>query len=45
MLNTRIVAAGETGSCFNNDNLRKTYGGQLNILSETAQVIAQKEGR
>ena len=45
MLNTRIVAAGETGSCFTNDNLRKTYGGQLNILSETAQVIARKEGR
>ena len=44
MLNTRIVAAGETKSNFTDENLRKTYGGQLTVLSETAQEMAHRQG-
>ena len=43
LLNMRMVAAGPTGQVFNDANLRKTYGGQLAILSQTAE--AMEKGR
>lgn len=41
MLNMRLIAAGPADEMFNNDNLRKTYGGRLNILSEVAEAVAR----
>lgn len=50
MLNTRCVAAGPTSEVFTEENLEKTYGGQLNILSrigdqlkESAFPVREKE--
>jgi manganese/zinc/iron transport system ATP- binding protein len=40
MLNTRIVAAGKTADCFTEDNLKKTYGGHLTLLSEAANAMS-----
>ena len=40
MLNMRVVAAGPTAEVFNDDNLHKTYGGRLTLLSEAAQAVA-----
>lgn len=39
LLNMRIVAAGPTAAVFNQDNLRKTYGGQLTLLSQAAEAL------
>lgn len=41
LLNMRVVAAGSTGDVFNQENLRKTYGGKLSLLSEAAEKLAQ----
>lgn len=41
LLNMRIVAAGPTGVVFNEENLRKTYGGKLTLLSQAAEEIAR----
>ena len=41
MLNMRIVASGPTPEIFNNENLRKTYGGRLTLLDEAATALAQ----
>lgn len=38
-LNMRVVASGPTESVFNAENLRRTYGGQLTILSEAANAL------
>lgn len=43
LLNMRIVAAGPTESTFTRDNLFKTYGGRLTLLSEAADRISQRE--
>lgn len=40
MLNMRLVAIGPTESVFTEDNLRKTYGGRLNIISELADAVS-----
>jgi len=40
MLNMRIVAAGPTGDMYTDENLQKTYGGRLTLLSEAAQAMA-----
>ena len=40
LINMRIVAAGETEDVFTEDNLNKTYGGRLTVLSEAAQAVA-----
>lgn len=37
LLNLRVVAAGPTKEVFNQENLRKTYGGKLTLLSEAAE--------
>ncbi len=41
LLNMRVVAAGPTADIFNQENLRKTYGGKLSLLSEAAEKLAQ----
>jgi len=42
MLNMRVVAAGPTNEVFTNENLQKTYGGRLTVLSQAAQAIADQ---
>lgn len=42
MLNTIIIAHGETASVFTPDNLQKTYAGRLTLLDEVAEVLARK---
>jgi manganese/zinc/iron transport system ATP- binding protein len=41
LLNMRVVAAGPTRDVFTQDNLHKTYGGKLSLLSEAADKLAQ----
>jgi manganese/zinc/iron transport system ATP- binding protein len=38
-LNLRVVASGPTAEVFNDDNLRKTYGGKLSLLDHAAEAI------
>jgi manganese/zinc/iron transport system ATP- binding protein len=40
-MNMRIVAHGPTGEVFTEDNLRKTYGGKLTLLSEGAEALTR----
>ena len=42
MLNTRLVAAGPSEEVFNESNLEKTYGGQLNILNSIGEQLKKK---
>jgi manganese/zinc/iron transport system ATP- binding protein len=42
MLNMRVVASGPTGEVFTDDNLQKTYGGRLTVLSQAAQAMANQ---
>ena len=39
LLNMRIVACGPTAQVFTPENLQKTYGGKLNLLSEAARAL------
>lgn len=41
MMNVRLVASGEMKKTFTKDNLAKTYGGHLNILTEVREKIAK----
>jgi manganese/zinc/iron transport system ATP- binding protein len=41
MLNMRQIAVGPTETCFVPENLQKTYGGRLNIISEVAEAVAR----
>lgn len=41
LLNMRVVAAGPVADVFTNENLQKTYGGRLTLLSEAAEAIAR----
>ncbi len=41
MLNMRIVAAGPVSQAFTNENLHRTYGGKLTILSEAAEAVVR----
>ena len=41
LLNMRVVAAGRVSEVFTSENLHKTYGGKLTLLSEAAEAIAQ----
>ena len=43
MLNTRMIAAGPTEEVFVPEMLNKTYGGNLNILSEVLNLVSTKE--
>jgi manganese/zinc/iron transport system ATP- binding protein len=41
LLNLRLVKMGPVSEVFNNDNLKLTYGGKLNLLSEMAEKVAR----
>lgn len=41
LLNLRVVAAGPMKQIFTQDNLRKTYGAKLSLLSEAAEELAK----
>ncbi|MEO0482377.1 MAG: ABC transporter ATP-binding protein [Planctomycetota bacterium] len=41
LLNMRVVAAGSIVDVFTRDNLHKTYGGRLTLLSEAADAVAR----
>ncbi len=43
LLNMRVVAAGPVGSTFTQENLQKTYGGRLTLLSEAAEAVARAD--
>ncbi|MDP7005277.1 MAG: ABC transporter ATP-binding protein [Phycisphaerales bacterium] len=41
LLNMRVVAHGSVSDVFTEDNLKKTYGGRLTLLSEAADRLAR----
>ncbi len=41
LLNLRLIKLGPVQEIFNNENLRTTYGGKLNLLSEMAEKIGK----
>ncbi|MFI4873339.1 MAG: metal ABC transporter ATP-binding protein [Phycisphaerales bacterium JB061] len=41
LLNMRVVAAGPVAEVFTQENLQKTYGGRLTLLSEASEAIAR----
>lgn len=41
LLNMRVVAAGPTKDVFNDENLRRTYGGKLTLLTQAANELSQ----
>lgn len=41
LLNMRVVATGPVAEVFTRDNLHKTYGGRLTLLSEASEAIAR----
>lgn len=41
LLNMRVVAAGAVSEVFTRENLQKTYGGRLTLLSEAAEAVAR----
>lgn len=43
LLNMRVVAAGPVEHVFTQENLHKTYGGRLTLLSEAAEAIARRD--
>ncbi|MFZ5571111.1 MAG: metal ABC transporter ATP-binding protein [Thermodesulfobacteriota bacterium] len=44
LMNMRVVAAGPTKEVFTEDNLRKTYGGKLTLLSQALHEYSQQPG-
>jgi manganese/zinc/iron transport system ATP- binding protein len=45
MLNMRVVASGPTDEMYTDENLQRTYGGKLTVLSQAAQAMAaQRQG-
>lgn len=42
-LNKRLVASGPIETTYNLTNLQSTYGGSLSVLSQLAQIYAQKK--
>ena len=43
LLNMRLVAYGPVATAFTPENLRKTYGGRLDILEDAAQAVSARE--
>ena len=43
LLNLRLVAHGPVGEVFTPENLRKTYGGRLDILDDAAEALRIQE--
>ncbi len=44
MLNMRVVASGPTAEVFSEENLHKTYGGRLTVLSQAAEAVQDYRG-
>ncbi|MFG0283166.1 MAG: metal ABC transporter ATP-binding protein [Phycisphaerales bacterium JB039] len=44
LLNTRIIASGPVAETFTQDNLRRTYGGRLNVLEQAAEAVRRAGG-
>ena len=44
LLNMRVVATGPVDAIFTDENLVKTYGGRLTLLSEAAEAVARSGG-
>lgn len=40
LLNTRVIAHGSVQQAFNDQNLRKTYGGRLTLLDQVSHAMA-----
>jgi len=38
----RVVAAGPTDEVFNEENLKKTYGGKLTLLTQALHEISRE---
>lgn len=45
LLNMRVVAHGPTEEVFTRENLHKTYGGRLTLLSEAAEALGREARR
>jgi manganese/zinc/iron transport system ATP- binding protein len=43
LLNVRLVASGPANTTFNDENLRRTYGGRLAMLDQLGQAIKSRE--
>jgi len=43
LLNLRVIAFGPVEKVFTNENLQKTYGGQLHLLSEVGEQLRRDE--
>jgi manganese/zinc/iron transport system ATP- binding protein len=43
LLNMRLIAEGPTATTFTHENLHKTYGGKLTVLSSITQAIAEQK--
>ncbi|MDX2133080.1 MAG: metal ABC transporter ATP-binding protein [Planctomycetota bacterium] len=41
LLNMRVVASGPVSQVFTRENLQKTYGGRLTLLSEASEALAR----
>ncbi len=44
LLNMRVVASGPMKETFTHENLRKTYGGKLSVLTDAAEALKQVSG-
>jgi manganese/zinc/iron transport system ATP- binding protein len=44
LLNMRVVAAGPTEDVFNEENLKKTYGGKLTLLTQALHELSRTPG-
>lgn len=42
LLNLRLVAAGPVEEAFNDDNLQRTYGGRLTMLTRAAEALLER---
>jgi manganese/zinc/iron transport system ATP- binding protein len=42
LLNLRLVAAGPVAGTFHQENLQRTYGGRLTVLSQAAEALLSK---
>jgi manganese/zinc/iron transport system ATP- binding protein len=45
LLNMRLVAAGPIATTFTDENLHRTYGGRLTILSQAAEALLTQRSR
>jgi manganese/zinc/iron transport system ATP- binding protein len=42
LLNMRLVAAGAVATTFTAENLQRTYGGRLTLLTQATEALLQK---